>query len=261
MAGSKILIVDDDHGFITPLKRALRTEHHQIHIATNKAQAQDVMLQERPDMVVLGTMMPRGDAFAFHEWLKAMPQFNDIPIIVVDAPPEKQFIKGWSRHEGLRLQSDDYFTRPIDTVSIAARIEKLLDKTVSRIRVLVADDHAVVRDGICAVIDLQRDMQVVGEATDGREAVYKTLELMPDVVLMDIVMPEINGLDATKEICQQWDQAKVLILSQYDDQETIHGSTLSGALGFIPKRSASSELIEGIRSVSQGRRLKQPVAS
>jgi len=117
----------------------------------------------------------------------------------------------------------------------------------------------MVRDGIRAVLDLQRDMQVVGEAINGRDALEKTIELSPDVVLMDIVMPVMNGLDATKHLCKEC-QAKVLMLTQYDDEENILASSQAGALGFIPKTAVSSQLLAGIRSVNQGKRFVHTVA-
>lgn len=126
---------------------------------------------------------------------------------------------------------------------------------------MVADDHAMVRDGIRAMLSLQKDMQVIGEAADGREAVEKTLQLSPEVVLMDIVMPVMNGLEAAKHICRESEQTKVLILTQYDDEENMLASRQVGAWGFIPKRSASSQLLAGIRSVSQGVRFTHPVAA
>jgi len=120
--------------------------------------------------------------------------------------------------------------------------------------VLVVDDHAVVRDGIRAVLALQKDMQVVGEAVNGKDALEKTIALLPDVVLMDIVMPEMNGLEATREICKRCPQAKVLMLTQYDDVENVKASSQAGALGFIPKTVVSSQLLKGIRSVNEGKR-------
>lgn len=260
MSRSRILIADDDSKFTAALRQRLVSKNHAVVVTASRMQAQEIAQKDRPDMVLLGTMQPRGDAFKLYKWLKESPILSDTAIIVVDAPPEKQHINGWRKDEGLRLECDDYFARPVDVPSVVDRIEKLLDKTTERITVLVADDHAVVRDSIRAVIDLQKDMQVIAEAVDGREAISKTLEFQPDVVLMDIVMPNLNGMDATRQICQQWDKAKILVLSQYDDQETVRASSESGALGFIPKRSASSELIAGIRSVSQGKHLELPVA-
>jgi DNA-binding NarL/FixJ family response regulator len=215
---------------------------------------------QRPDVVVLGTIMPRGDAFLFHQWLKQTPRFSDVPILVIDAPREKELLCGWRREEGMQCDAEDFIFKPIEPAVLVPRIEKLLDKVTERIRVLVVDDHAVVRDGIRAVLALQRDMQVVGEAVNGKDALEKTVELSPDVVLMDIVMPVTNGLDATRQICKECQQARVLMLTQYDDEENVLASRQAGALGFIPKTAVSSQLLAGIRSVSQGKQFVHTVA-
>jgi len=249
----EILVVDDEPGFTGDLEAALRSKGYKVVVASGKLQAQEVAREKRPDMVVLGTILPRGDAFRLHQWIKAFPKFSNLPIIVVDAPPEKQLIKGWRRDEGLRLDVEDYLARPIPLDALVFKIEKLLDRTTQRIKVLIADDHAMIRDGIQALLSLQKDMQVVGEAVDGKEAVEKTLQLMPDVVLMDIVMPKMSGLEAARKIRQKWEEAKVLILTQYDDEENLLVSQEVGALGFISKTSVSSQLLTGIRSVNQGK--------
>ena len=249
----KILIVDDDADFIQTLEATLAKNSYSVVTASNRLQAEEMIRSQEPDMVILGTIMPRGDAFLFHQWLKQTLGFSSLPLMVINAPPEKQLIKGWRLEEGLQCDAEDFLARPVEPTALVPRIQKLLDKAeVKRIRVLVVDDHAVVRDGIRAVLSLQRDMQVVGEAVDGKDALEKTRELMPDVVLMDIVMPVMDGLEATKEICRKWEQAKVLVLTQYDDQENIRASREAGALGFIPKAAASSRLLSGIRSVARG---------
>ena len=126
-------------------------------------------------------------------------------------------------------------------------------EAISKIKVLVVDDHTTVRDGILAMLAQQPDMQVVGGAANGREALEKTVELHPDVVLMDIRMPEMNGFDTTREICRKYPEVKVLMLTQYDEEENILASRQVGALGFIPKKAASSLLLTGIRTVNQGK--------
>jgi DNA-binding NarL/FixJ family response regulator len=255
----RILIVDDEPEFTADLQTRLTAKEYDVSTATNRQKAQELAQTERPDMVVLGTMMPRGDAFQLHQWLKRTPQFDNLPIIVIDAPPEKQLVKGWNKNEGLMLEVDDYYGKPVEPAALVPRIEKLVDKATRRIRVLVVDDHAIIREGIRALLALQKDMQVVGEAIDGQDALEKTIELVPDVVLMDIVMPVMNGLEATKLISKECEQAKVLMLTQYDDDENVLASSKMGALGFIPKRSASSELLDGIRTVDQGKHFMHPV--
>jgi len=249
----RILIVDDDPDFTQALQADLESKSYSVAVSSERRQAEDMVRSHEPDLVILGTIMPRGDAFLFHQWLKRSLGFSNLPIIVVNAPPEKQRIKGWRAEEGMQCDAEDFLSRPIELSALVPRIDKLLDKVTRRIRVLVVDDHAVVRDGIRAVLALQKDMQVVGEAVNGKDALEKTIELLPDVVLMDIVMPEMNGMDATREICRQCPQAKVLMLTQYDDEENVIASSQAGALGFIPKTVVSSQLLKGIRSVNEGK--------
>ncbi len=121
-----------------------------------------------------------------------------------------------------------------------------------KIRVLVVDDHTVVRDGICALLALAGDIEVVSEAANGNEALKMVKELEPDVVLMDISMPIMDGLEATRRICKEFSRTRVLVLTQYDDKEYVFPVIEAGASGFISKVAASSELASGIRSVYHG---------
>jgi len=256
----RILIVDDDPEFVQSLQAALEAKSYQVVTVSSRSQAEAGARIQVPDVVVLGTIMPRGDAFLFHQWLKQTSRFSEVPILVINARREEELTRGWRREEGMQCDANDFLAKPVELASLVPRIEKLLDKVTRRIKVLVADDHAVVRDGIRAVLALQRDMLVVGDAVNGREALEKTIELSPDVVLMDIVMPVMNGLDATRQICRECPQAKVLMLTQYDDEENVLASRQVGALGFIPKTAVSSLLLTGIRSVSRGKQFVQSVA-
>jgi len=123
---------------------------------------------------------------------------------------------------------------------------------MQKIRVLVVDDHTIVRDGICALLALAGDIEVVGEAANGSEALKMVKELETDVVLMDIAMPIMGGLEATRRICKEFPRTKVLVLTQYDDKEYVFPVIEAGAAGFISKAAASSELASGIRSVYHG---------
>jgi DNA-binding NarL/FixJ family response regulator len=123
---------------------------------------------------------------------------------------------------------------------------------MQKIRVLVVDDHAIVRDGICALLGLTPDIEVVGEAANGREALEMVEKLTPDVVLMDIAMPIMGGLEATHRICKEFLGTKVLALTQYDDREYVFPIIEVGARGFISKTAASSELASSIRSIYRG---------
>ena len=130
-----------------------------------------------------------------------------------------------------------------------------------KIRVLVVDDHTIVRDGICALLRLAGDIEVVGEAANGREALEMVRKLMPDVMLIDIAMPNMDGLEATRRIRKEFPKVKVLVLTQYDDKEYVFPIIEAGANGFISKTAASSELVSGIRSVYRGDSFLSPSAA
>ncbi|OGO00973.1 MAG: hypothetical protein A2Y90_06300 [Chloroflexi bacterium RBG_13_52_12] len=247
-----VLIVDDEVGFVETLKQTLEKENYIVATAGDREEAERMIRVHEPGIIILGTIMPRGDAFLFHKWMKQTLGFGNLPIMVINASPDKQLLKGWRMDEGMQMDAEDFLAKPVEPASLIPRIQALLDKTTKKIRVLIADDHAVVRDGIRSVLALQRDMQVIGEAINGKEALEKTMELVPDVVVMDIVMPIMNGLDAAREICQKCKSAKVLMLTQYDDEENVLASRQVGAVGFIPKAAASSRLLTGIRSVARG---------
>jgi len=249
----KILLVDDESDFIENMQAKLVAKGWQVLTAGNKSQAEEIARHEKPDLIILGTITPRGDAFKLHQWLKQNPNFKEVPLIVVDASPEKQLIKGWRMDEGLKLEAEQYLTKPVESASIVAWAEKFLDKTLRKIKVLVVDDHSVVREAICALLSLQKDMEVIGEAVDGRDAIDKVQRLTPNVVVMDIVMPVMSGLEATKQITKQWPETKVLILTQYDEEENMFVAKQVGAYGFIAKSAASSDLLTGIRTVGEGR--------
>ncbi|WPD18136.1 response regulator transcription factor [Thermaerobacter composti] len=126
------------------------------------------------------------------------------------------------------------------------------------IRVLVADDHAILRDGIRTLLEAQPDIAVVGEAADGREAVELARRLRPDVVLLDIGMPGMNGIEATRAILKERPETRVLILSMHDNEEYIFPILEAGAAGYVLKRSAATELVSALRAVVQGHTILHP---
>jgi two-component system response regulator NreC len=129
---------------------------------------------------------------------------------------------------------------------------------MDKIRILLADDHTILRDGLRALLDDEPDMTVIGEADDGRTAVKLACQLNPDVVLMDIAMPLLNGLEATRQIKHDCPQVKVLILSMHDDEEYIRQSLASGAMGYILKDATSRELLDAIHAVRRGETILSP---
>jgi two-component system NarL family response regulator len=124
----------------------------------------------------------------------------------------------------------------------------------SKIRVVVADDHPVVREGIVAIIDRERDMSVVAQAADGRAAVEAVLKHAPDVILMDLRMPVMDGLEAIRILSKTMPSSRIIVLTTYDGDEDIHRAIRSGAMGYLLKDLYRDELLDAIRSVAAGRR-------
>ncbi len=124
---------------------------------------------------------------------------------------------------------------------------------MAKIKVVIAEDHAVVRQGLKILIHADPDLQVTGEAEDGKSAVQVTEQLKPDVVVMDVAMPAMNGLEATRQIRQKSPQSKVLVLSSYGDDECVRKLVQAGAMGYITKHSASEDLLHAIRQVNRGK--------
>lgn len=120
------------------------------------------------------------------------------------------------------------------------------------VRVLIVDDHALLREGVAAILQTAEDIRVVGEAADGLEAIRKVEILHPSIVLMDIAMPGLGGLEATLEIKKRFPGVRVLVLTQYDDKEYVDRFLKAGASGFILKRALGRELLDAVRSVEKG---------
>jgi len=129
---------------------------------------------------------------------------------------------------------------------------------MDKIRILIADDHALVRDGTRRILEAEQDMEVVAEATNGEEAVQLAMELKPDIVLMDIAMPKMDGIDATKQIKHECPAINVLILSAYDDDQFVFRLLQAGAAGYLLKSVHSQELVSGVRAVHQGESVLHP---
>jgi DNA-binding NarL/FixJ family response regulator len=129
------------------------------------------------------------------------------------------------------------------------------------IRILLADDHTILRNGIRALLEDEPGMSVVGEAEDGRAAVGLACQLKPDVLIMDIAMPLLNGLEASRQIKQQCPGVKVLILTMHDNEEYIRQVLEAGAMGYILKDAAARELISAIRTVNRGEAVLSPAVT
>ncbi len=132
---------------------------------------------------------------------------------------------------------------------------------MQKITVLLADDHTVVRQGLRALLEAEEDMSVVGEAENGRQAVQMAKRLQPDVVVMDIAMPQLNGLEATRQINKEIVNSHVLILSSYSDDEYVQQLTDAGASGYLVKQTAANDLVTAIREAKKGNAFFSPAIS
>lgn len=129
------------------------------------------------------------------------------------------------------------------------------------VRILVVDDHPVVRDGIDAMLAAQSDFEIVGEAGSGAEAVAKTAQLRPDVVLMDLEMPDLDGVEAIQQLKAEHSEVQVVVLTAFDTDERIVGAIEAGAQGYLLKGSPREEIFEAVRVVEEGGTLLQPVVA
>ncbi len=126
------------------------------------------------------------------------------------------------------------------------------------IRILLVDDHEMVRIGVAAYLQIQPDMEVIGEAVNGQDAVEKALALRPDIILMDMVMPVMNGAEATKLIIEQWPEAKIMIVTSFLDDDKVYPALEAGALSYILKTSNAKRIADAIRETLKGQTVLEP---
>ncbi|HTS32303.1 MAG TPA: response regulator transcription factor [Bryobacteraceae bacterium] len=132
---------------------------------------------------------------------------------------------------------------------------------MKRIRILLADDHAVVRQGFKMILSAQNDMEIVGEAGNGREAVEQAEELRPDIVVMDVAMPELNGIEATRRLATSIPHTRVIALSMHKDSVYVREILRAGARGYLLKDSGAGDLVSAIRAVASGEGYLSPAVS
>ena len=133
-----------------------------------------------------------------------------------------------------------------------------IDQPTQRIRVLVADDHPVFRRGMRAILGAEPDTELVGEAIDGEEAIARALELHPDVILMDLNMPKVSGIEATRRIIEASPNTAILMLTMFEDDKSIFAAMRAGAHGYILKGADRTETLRAIRAVASGEAIFSP---
>jgi two-component system, NarL family, response regulator LiaR len=129
---------------------------------------------------------------------------------------------------------------------------------VKMIRVVFVDDHEMVRIGVSAYLSAQPDIEVVGEAADGKKGVELVLELRPDIILMDLVMKEMDGIEATRQIIEQWPEAKVIIVTSFLDDEKVYPALEAGATSYMLKTSKADEIANAVRATYHGQSVLEP---
>ncbi len=132
---------------------------------------------------------------------------------------------------------------------------------MAKIRTFLVDDHVMLREGVNALLRMEDDIEVIGEASDGEEAIAKSAELKPDVTILDITMPGMDGLEAARHIKRGSPETKILILTQHDNKEYVISAIKAGVSGYVPKRALSSELVSAIRAVHRGQPFLYPTAT
>jgi DNA-binding NarL/FixJ family response regulator len=246
----KVLIIDNEHTFSNNLQSLIRQNDFDAIAVHNKIQALKMLRRKNVDLVVLGTITPKSDMLYIYHWFKHNPDYKNVPLIIINGPVEPELSFEWDKQEDTGLALIDYFFKPVEPDRVMPFIEKHMTSAMRKIKVLIVDDQELVREGIRIVLELYKDIEVVGEAIHGEDAIEKTIKLMPDVVLMDILMPGMNGIEATRHIVEICREARVLILSQYDTDESIQASKNAGACGFISKSSSTACLISSVRSAN-----------
>jgi two-component system response regulator NreC len=131
---------------------------------------------------------------------------------------------------------------------------------MTKIHILLADDHTILRAGLKMMLNAQPDMEVVGEASDGRQAITETQRLQPDIILMDITMPEMNGIEATRQIKKLVPESRILILTMHEHDEYVFQALRAGASGYMLKEAADTELISALHIIQSGQFYLSPMA-
>lgn len=136
-----------------------------------------------------------------------------------------------------------------------------MSERIERLRVVIVDDHAILREGLAAILGRAPDLDVVGQAADGPSAIEAFRRLQPDVMLMDVGLPGLNGIDVTRAVCEQFPDARIIILTVHDGDEYVYRALRAGARAYLLKDAAGEEVLDAVRQVGRGKRLLAPTAA
>ena len=187
----KILIVDDDPEFTESVQETFEHEAYDVAVGINRAQAQEAAQRQKPDAVLLGTITPRRDAFLLHKWFRETPQFSDMPMVVIDAPRETQFLKGWRRDDALQMVAEDYLAKPLRPESLIPVVEKMLEKSPSKITVSATLDHALIFGKL--INQSEHDESLKSKIVKEVEEILRSVTTPQDLAEIEKVIAEAKG--------------------------------------------------------------------
>ena len=253
---STVLLIEEDPNYCASLQRILEENNCRVIFVHDMEEACDMAISKDLDLVILGYISPGNKVYELYRWFRKCSFLQDTPLIILEASKEKLEHEGWDKDKSMMIDAEEVLNKSATPERLIDKLNTLLGAQTEKIKVLIADDHAMVREGIKNLLNLQEDISIVGEAINGKEALEKALEFLPDVVLMDIVMPKKSGIEAAKSILRECNEkVKIVMLSQYDDEQILSASLEAGAIGFVSKKGLSEQLLETIRGAKKGEKM------
>lgn len=261
----RVLIVDDHILFAEGLRKLLEISHEVVGVVENGHDLMSRVEATRPDVVVMDISMPHVDGIEATQQLKSV--HPDLPVVVLSMHAEAPYVKA-----ALDAGAAAYLLKTSDSNELLFALEQVqrghlyvtpslirvvMDRSVEAIRVLVADDDDTTRYAIASILDTFDDLQVIGHAKDGFEAMQQAAELEPDVILMDLQMPGKDGVEATREILAVR-SIPILALTGVTVTERIVDAVRAGALGYLAKGAPPQEIAHALRQVYMGNRWLPP---
>lgn len=256
--GSLVLVVDDEPHLRSALTKLLKAEQYTVLTAADGETALRISRQKLPDIVLLDVAIPAPDG---REICRQIRQFSKTTRMVYFTGMVEGYRHQPSMQE-LMLEADALIAKPASARTILAELRRVLEKSRDKqgggggnaspmIRVLVVDDHQVVREGLCRILAADGDIEVVGQAQNGQEAIQQAVHLVPDVIVMDLKMPGMDGIEATREIKEKCPSTNVLMLTLYAE-DVLAEAVEAGVSGYLLKDSSMSQITASVHEVYDG---------